>query len=380
MTQYLFTSESVAIGHPDKVCDQIADAILDECLRQDPLSRVACEALISSGLLVLAGEITTKGTIDYQEIARETIRKVGYEDSHLGFDYQSCGVIVSLHTQSPDIAQGLEEGGAGDQGIMFGFACNETPELMPLPIMLAHRLTRALKHDREKGLLPFLRPDGKSQVTVAYDEAGKAARIDTVVLSAQHDDKIELEILQKELKSLIFRELPSTLIDKNTRFFINPTGRFVIGGPAADCGLTGRKTAVDTYGGRGHHGGGSFSGKDPTKVDRSGSYAARWVAKTIVAAGLAPVCEVQLSYAIGVNHPISIRVETFKTAHVDERRIEKAIPQVFDLSPNGIITSLNLRRPFYLNTAFGGHFGRTDFDCPWEKTDRVKALLTTINE
>lgn len=377
MTNYLFTSESVGIGHPDKICDQISDAILDTCLRQDNQARVACEALVGSGLLVLAGEITTDAHIDFQEIARETIKEIGYTDPALGFDYHSLGIIVSIHKQSPDIAQGItkqnEEIGAGDQGIMFGFACDETTTLMPLPIMCAHTLVFALHDARLSGEYPYLRPDGKSQVTIEYDEKNRPVRIHTIVLSTQHAEGVEEKQLHNDMKELIHTHLPANLLDDKTRYYINPTGRFVLGGPAADCGLTGRKIIVDTYGGRGHHGGGAFSGKDPTKVDRSASYAARYVAKNIVAAKLARVCEVQISYAIGVIQPISIKVDTFGTGTVSERELEKIIPKVFDLTPHGIITTLNLRRPIYKKTAFGGHFGREEADFTWE-SHRVSQL------
>jgi S-adenosylmethionine synthetase len=386
MTNYLFTSESVGIGHPDKICDQISDAILDECLRQDPGSRVACETLVGSGLVVLAGEITTEGQTDFQEIARRTIKNIGYRDFRLGFDYHSCGIIVSIHKQSPDIARGIDKTnahadniGAGDQGIMFGYACDETPQLMPLPIMLAHKLVRTLKDYQDQNTLPYLRPDGKSQVTIEYNKNNEPVRIHTIVLSAQHREDAEPEQVHKDLTKMIHDVLPADLLDENTRYFINPTGRFVIGGPAGDCGLTGRKTIVDTYGGRGHHGGGAFSGKDPTKVDRSASYAARWVAKNIVAAKLARTCEVQISYAIGVPYPLSIKVDTFGTGEVSERELEKIIPKVFDLSPKGIIEELDLLRPIYQKTAFGGHFGREDPDFTWEATNKVDALLKELS-
>ncbi|MCB1149878.1 MAG: methionine adenosyltransferase, partial [Chlamydiia bacterium] len=349
MSTYLFTSESVCEGHPDKICDQISDSILDACIEQDRYSRVACETLVGSGLVVLAGEITTGAHIEFQQVARDTIREIGYNDCHLGFDYRSCGIIVSIHRQSQDISRGVDKGahsfnniGAGDQGIMFGFACDETPELMPLPIMLAHSLTHALAKRRREKSLPWLRPDGKSQVTIEYSEDGTPLRVHSVVLSAQHDEITDQDEILQGLKGLILSTLPERLLDEKTCFYINPTGRFSIGGPAGDCGLTGRKTIVDTYGGRGHHGGGAFSGKDPTKVDRSGSYAARYVAKNIVAAHLAKTCEVQISYAIGVNHPLSIKVDAFGTSTVSEREIEKAIPKVFDLSPGGIIKTLDL--------------------------------------
>ncbi|GAB4232161.1 MAG: methionine adenosyltransferase [Chlamydiales bacterium] len=379
---FLFTSESVGIGHPDKLCDQISDAILDACLAQDPHSRVACEALVTSGLLLLAGEISTNAYIEYSDIARETIKYIGYTSGNLGFDHRSCGIAVSIHRQSPDIARGIEphrneyhQYGAGDQGIMFGYACDDTPELMPLPIMMAHRLVQKLRYSRENNILPYLRPDCKSQVTVEYREDFTPLRINAIVLSAQHDDTVHIDTLRNDMSELIKASMPSGLIDHKTRLYINPTGRFVIGGPQGDTGLTGRKTIVDTYGGMGHHGGGCFSGKDPTKVDRSAAYGARYVAKNIVAAQLARRCEVQLSYAIGVPSPISIKVDTFGTGNVPEARLAEIIPQVFDLSPFGLINSLNLQRPIYLQTAFGGHFGREGDAFTWESTDKVDELL-----
>jgi len=385
MGHYLFTSESVGIGHPDKICDQISDAILDACLEQDPYARVACEVLVGSGLVVLAGEITTEALVDFQDIARETIKDIGYRDFRLGFDYHSCGIIVSIHKQSPDIAQGVSKQkvlfdgiGAGDQGIMFGYACDETPELMPLPIMLAHKLVMRLRDIQLSEELSYLRPDSKSQVTVEYDEENNPVRIHSVVLSTQHAENVQHETVCRDMKKMIQESLPQELLDKETLYYINPTGRFVIGGPAGDCGLTGRKTIVDSYGGRGHHGGGAFSGKDPTKVDRSASYAARWVAKNIVAAELAKACEVQISYAIGVSHPLSIKVDTFGTGRVDERELEKAIPHVFNLSPGGIIHELDLCRPIYRKTAFGGHFGREDADFTWEQTNKVSELKAQL--
>lgn len=386
MKNYLFTSESVGIGHPDKICDQISDAILDECIRQDPHSRVACEVLVGSGLVVLAGEITTESRIDFQEIARQTIKDIGYRDFRLGFDYHSCGIIVSIHKQSPDIARGvvkqkvLFDGiGAGDQGIMFGFACDETPQFMPLPIMLAHKLVLTLKNYQDQKHLSYLRPDSKSQVTIEYDENNEPVRIHSIVISTQHSEDVEHEQIYEDMTKMIQETLPQNLLDDNTRYFINPTGRFVVGGPAGDCGLTGRKTIVDTYGGRGHHGGGAFSGKDPTKVDRSASYAARWVAKNIVAAKLAKSCEVQISYAIGVPYPLSIKVDTFGTGKVSERQLEKMIPEVFDLSPGGIIKELDLLRPIYQKTAFGGHFGREDPDFTWETAGKVDEILQNLS-
>jgi S-adenosylmethionine synthetase len=383
MEHYLFTSESVGIGHPDKVADQISDAVLDACLKEDPNSKVACETLVSSGLVVIAGEITTKAHLNYQEIARETIKEIGYSDSELGFDYRSCAIVTTVNKQSPDIAQGVNEGeglfkeqGAGDQGIMFGYACNETSELMPLPIMLAHRLVRELHHVRITNQLPYLRPDAKAQVTVEYSEDNKPIRLHTVVISTQHSEKVDHETICKDMKALAKRVAPKGFIDDNTLFYINPTGRFVLGGPVADCGLTGRKIIVDSYGGMGRHGGGAFSGKDPTKVDRSACYAARYVAKNIVAAGLAERCEVQVSYAIGVPYPISIKVDTFGTGSVSESLLSHVIPLVFSLSPKGIIEMLDLRRPIYQKTAFGGHFGRSEFS--WEQTNRVQALKDAL--
>lgn len=385
MGHYLFTSESVGIGHPDKICDQISDAILDACLEQDPYARVACEVLVGSGLVVLAGEITTDALVDFQDIARETIKDIGYRDFRLGFDYHSCGIIVSIHKQSPDIAQGVSKQkvlfdgiGAGDQGIMFGFACDETPELMPLPIMLSHKLVMKLRDIQLSGDISYLRPDSKSQVTVEYDADNNPVRIHSVVLSTQHAEDVQHETVCRDMKKMIQATLPQELLDNETLYYINPTGRFVIGGPAGDCGLTGRKTIVDSYGGRGHHGGGAFSGKDPTKVDRSASYAARWVAKNIVAADLAKACEVQISYAIGVSHPLSIKIDTFGTGQVSERELEKAIPHVFNLSPGGIIHELDLCRPIYRKTAFGGHFGREDADFTWEQTNKVSELKAQL--
>ncbi len=383
MEHYLFTSESVGIGHPDKIADQISDAILDACLNEDPYSKVACETLVSSGLVVIAGEITTKAHLNYQDIARQAIKEIGYRDSELGFDYRSCGVLIALNKQSPDIAQGVDEGsglhkeqGAGDQGLMFGYACDETPELMPMPIMLSHRLVRELHHLHETKGLPYLRPDSKAQVTIEYTPEGKPVRLHTVVISTQHSEDVDHATICEDMKVMVRRIVPSDFIDENTLFYINPTGRFVLGGPVADCGLTGRKIIVDTYGGMGRHGGGAFSGKDPTKVDRSACYAARYVAKNIVAAGLARRCEVQVSYAIGVSHPISIKVDTFGTGKVSEAMLSHIIPDVFSLSPKGIIEMLDLRRPIYQKTAFGGHFGRKEFS--WEKTDKIPQLLEAL--
>jgi S-adenosylmethionine synthetase len=383
MSNFLFTSESVAVGHPDKIADQISDAILDACLAQDPNSRVACEVLVSSGLVVLAGEITTKAIIDYQEIARNTIREIGYDDPMLGFDFRSCGVIIAINKQSPDIAVGVDEAhdkelGAGDQGLMFGYACNETKELMPLPIMLSHRLVRELRHLRESKQLPYLKPDAKAQVTVEYAPGYKPLGIHTVVLSTQHSHDIDLQTITKDMKALVHRLFPKELLKSDTRYFINPTGRFVLGGPVADCGLTGRKIIVDTYGGMARHGGGAFSGKDPTKVDRSACYAARYVAKNIVAAKLADRCEVQVSYAIGIAEPVSIKVDTFGTGVVSDDKLALIVPKVFSLTPGGIIKMLRLKRPIYHKTAFGGHFGRDDEDFTWERTDHVQPLLRAL--
>ncbi len=385
MKNYLFTSESVAIGHPDKVADQISDAILDVCLQKDPLAKVACECLVSTGLVVIAGEITSNFQPDYQQIAREMIKEIGYNDCALGFDSRSCGIILTINKQSPDIAQGVLEGqglfkeqGAGDQGIMFGYASDETEELMPMPIALCNRIVRKLHEVRVSGKIPYLRPDGKTQITIEYDQEDVPRRLHTVVLSVQHNEEVSRVILERDMKELIHQIVPAGLIDKDTLYYINPTGRFVLGGPAADCGLTGRKVIVDTYGGMGRHGGGCFSGKDPSKVDRSASYAARYVAKNVVAAKLAKRCEIQLSYAIGVAYPISIKVETFGTSTVSEDILARAIPQVFDLTPKGIIEMLDLLRPIYRKTAFGGHFGRNEFN--WEKTDRAGKLSEAVRQ
>ena len=383
MGHFLFTSESVAIGHPDKIADQISDAVLDACLAQDVNSRVACEALVSPGLVVIVGEISANAHLNYEEIARQTIKEIGYDTADLGFDYRSCHVMTNIHKQSQDIAVGVDdaidkEQGAGDQGMMFGFACDETPELMPLPIMMAHKIVRELHRLRMTGELPYLRPDGKAQVTVEYDQNGQPFRIHTVVISTQHSSEASYEKIVKDMKSLVHRVAPPDLIDDKTLFYINPTGRFVLGGPAADCGLTGRKIMVDSYGGMARHGGGGFSGKDPTKVDRSAAYAARYVAKNIVAAGLARRCEVQVSYAIGIASPISIKVDTFGTGTVSEDVLTRVIPMVFSLTPKGIEEMLNLRRPIYKMTAFGGHFGRTEKEFTWEKTDRIQSLRDAI--
>lgn len=387
MSHFLFTSESVSIGHPDKIADQISDAVLDACLEQDPNSRVACETLVTRGLIIIAGEISTHAAINFQHIARDTVRKIGYDHPELEFDYRSCGIVTSINRQSPDIAQGVDESlniykeqGAGDQGIMFGFACEETPQLMPLPIMLAHQIVRELRINREKGLLPYLRPDAKSQVTIEYNADHKPVRIHTIVVSTQHAEDIDQATIAKDIKKLVGQMVPENMIDKNTLFYINPTGRFVIGGPAGDCGLTGRKIIVDTYGGMGRHGGGAFSGKDPSKVDRSACYAARYIAKNIVAAKLASRCEVQLSYAIGVPNPISIKIDTFGTATVCEELLSRVIPMVFTLTPKGIIHMLDLKRPIYRETAYEGHFGREEPNFTWEKTDRVEALLNALKQ
>lgn len=395
MEKRLFTSESVTEGHPDKMCDQISDAILDELMRQDPMSRVACETSITTGLVLVMGEITTKGYVDIQKIVRNTIREIGYDRAKYGFDCDTCGVITALDEQSADIALGVDRAleakenkmsdedidaiGAGDQGMMFGYATNETEELMPYPISLAHKLARKLTEVRKNGTLPYLRPDGKTQVTVEYDENGKPFRLDAVVLSTQHDPEVTQEQIHKDIKKYVFDEiLPQDMVDENTKFFINPTGRFVIGGPNGDSGLTGRKIIVDTYGGYARHGGGAFSGKDCTKVDRSAAYAARYVAKNIVAAGLADKCEIQLSYAIGVAHPTSVMVDTFGTGKVSDEKLVEIIRDKFDLRPAGIIKMLDLRRPIYKQTAAYGHFGRNDLDLPWEKTDKAEELAKLV--
>ena len=388
MERLLFTSESVTEGHPDKMCDQISDAILDALLEQDPMSRVACETATTTGLVMVMGEITTKGYVDIQKVVRNTVREIGYDRAKYGFDCDTCGVIVALDEQSPDIAMGVDKAleakenkmtdeeleaiGAGDQGMMFGYATNETDEYMPYPIYLAHKLARQLTKVRKDGTLRYLRPDGKTQVTVEYDENGKPSRLDAVVLSTQHDEEVTQEQIHKDIKKYVFDEiLPAEMVDENTKFFINPTGRFVIGGPHGDSGLTGRKIIVDTYGGMARHGGGAFSGKDCTKVDRSAAYAARYVAKNIVAAGLADRCEIQLSYAIGVAQPTSIMVDTFGTSKLREDQLVEMIRKHFDLRPAGIIKMLDLRRPIYKQTAAYGHFGRDDLDLPWEKLDKV---------
>jgi S-adenosylmethionine synthetase len=372
--RHIFTSESVTEGHPDKMADQISDAVLDAVLAEDPTGRVACEVLVTTGICVVSGEITTKTYVDVPKLARQVIADIGYTDADMGFDAKTCGVLNTIQAQSPDIAMGVDTGGAGDQGLMFGFACNETPELMPLPVMLAHKLVRQLSEVRRAGTLKFLRPDGKSQVSVEYID-GKPARIDAVVVSTQHDDDVSTETLREEVKKHIIDPiLPKHMIDANTKFHINPTGRFVIGGPHGDTGLTGRKIIVDTYGGMGRHGGGAFSGKDPTKVDRSACYMARYVAKNIVASGLADRCEVQLAYAIGVAEPVSVMVDTFGTGKIEEDRLVELVRANFSLTPKGMIDSLKLRRPIYRLTAAFGHFGRTEDSFTWEATDKAAAL------
>ena len=371
----LFTSESVTEGHPDKIADQISDGILDACLREDATSRVACETLTATGLVVIAGEITTKAYVDFQTLVRGIVQSIGYDNALYGFDSNTCAVISSINKQSGDIAMGVDTGGAGDQGMMFGYACNETPELMPAPISLAHKLCMRLSEVRKNGTCPYLRPDGKSQVTVEYGENGKVKRVDAVVISTQHAETVTNDELRADmLKHVIQTVVPPQLLDEDTKYHINPTGRFVIGGPMGDTGLTGRKIIVDTYGGMGRHGGGAFSGKDPTKVDRSAAYMARYIAKNIVAAGLAERCEVQLAYAIGVAEPVSVRVDTFSTEKVDPAIIPDLIRANFKLTPRGIIESLNLRRPIYRKTAAYGHFGRTDADFTWEATDKASKL------
>ena len=376
----LFTSESVTQGHPDKICDQVSDAILDAILKDDPNGRVAVEALTTRGMVIVAGEISTTTYVEIPAVVREVVREAGYTRPEYGFDYQSVAVISSIQEQSQDIALGVDVGGAGDQGLMFGFAVNETPELMPLPIMLAHRLVRRLAEVREAGILPYLRPDGKSQVTVEYDNEGKPVRVDTVVLSAQHDEDVRLSVLQEDLRELVIKHvIPEELRDQNIKCYINPTGRFVIGGPVADTGVTGRKIMVDTYGGYARHGGGCFSGKDPTKVDRSATYMARYIAKNLVKAGIAKKVEVQLAYAIGVAEPVAIYVDTFGTSDVPEEVIVKAIRKRFDLTPRGIIDELKLLRPIYKRTASYGHFGREEEGFTWERTDAAKDLLELIH-
>jgi S-adenosylmethionine synthetase len=381
MTDFLFTSESVSEGHPDKVADQISDAILDAIISQDPKARVACETLVTTGMAMIAGEITTSAYVDMPVIVRETIKEIGYDDSSMGFDYETCAVLTSIDRQSPDISQGVTEGeglfaeqGAGDQGLMFGYACNETPELMPMPITFAHKLTKRLADVRKSGLLTFLRPDSKSQVSIQYIN-DKPIRVDTVVVSSQHVPDVAYETLKEGIIEEVVRKvIPSELLDENTKYFINPTGRFVVGGPMGDCGLTGRKIIVDTYGGQGSHGGGAFSGKDPSKVDRSASYMARYVAKNIVASGLADKCEVQLAYAIGVAEPVSVMINTFGTGKIPSNEIAKIAREEFDMRPRAIIETLDLLRPIYLKTAAYGHFGRELPEFTWERTDRVESL------
>ena len=393
MSKRLFTSESVTEGHPDKICDQISDAILDEILKKDPMARVACETTCTTGIISIMGEITTSCYVDFPKVARQVVLDIGYDRAKYGFDGTTCAVVTAIDEQSPDIAQGVNDGyenreqggndnenstGAGDQGMMFGYACDETPEFMPMPISLAHKMAKKLTQVRKDGILDYLRPDGKTQVTVEYDD-DKPVRVDAVVVSSQHSPYVDIQKLREDIKrEVILTTVPAELIDENTKFYINPTGRFVVGGPNGDSGLTGRKLIVDTYGGYARHGGGAFSGKDPTKVDRSAAYASRWVAKNVVAAGLAKKCEVQLAYAIGVAHPVSIMVDTFGTATVDEDKIEQAIEKVFDLRPHAIIKQLDLRKPIYKNLAAYGHMGREDLGVSWEKLDKVEELKAAI--
>jgi len=372
--KHIFTSESVTEGHPDKMADQISDAVLDAVLKDDPTGRVACEVLVTTGICMVAGEITTTATVDVPKLVREVIADIGYTDASYGFDAKTCGVLNAIQSQSPDIAMGVDTGGAGDQGLMFGYACDETPELMPLPIMMAHKLVRRLSEVRREGILDFLRPDGKSQVSVEYVN-GKPARIDAIVVSTQHHDTVATETLRKQVREAVIDPvIPANMVDNNTKYHINPTGRFVIGGPHGDTGLTGRKIVVDTYGGMGRHGGGAFSGKDPTKVDRSACYMARYIAKNLVAAGFAKRCEVQLAYAIGVPEPVSIMVNTFGTGIVEEHRLVELVRNHFSLTPQGMIDSLKLRRPIYRKSAAFGHFGRTEETFTWEATDKADAL------
>ena len=393
MSKRLFTSESVTEGHPDKICDQISDAILDEILKEDPMARVACETTCTTGIISIMGEITTSCYVDFPKVARQVVLDIGYDRAKYGFDGTTCAVVTAIDEQSPDIAQGVNDGyenreqggndnenstGAGDQGMMFGYACDETPEFMPMPISLAHKMAKKLTQVRKDGILDYLRPDGKTQVTVEYDD-DKPIRVDAVVVSSQHSPDVDIQKLREDIKrEVILTTVPAELIDENTKFYINPTGRFVVGGPHGDSGLTGRKLIVDTYGGYARHGGGAFSGKDPTKVDRSAAYASRWVAKNVVAAGLAKKCEVQLAYAIGVASPVSILVDTFGTGIVGDDKIAEIINKNFDLRPGAIIKELRLRRPIYKKTAAYGHFGRTDIDAPWEELDKVDALKASL--
>ena len=394
MTKMLFTSESVAEGHPDKICDRISDAVLDEILKKDPQARVACETTCTTGIISIMGEITTSCYVDFPKVARDVVLEIGYDRAKYGFDGNTCAVVTSIDEQSGDIAMGVNEGyeakagdadsensiGAGDQGMMFGYACTDTPELMPMPISLAHRLAKKLTEVRKNGTLPYLRPDGKTQVTVEYID-GKPAAVDTIVISSQHSPDVELEQIKKDLIEYVVKPvIPEELVNENTKYFVNPTGRFVIGGPQGDSGLTGRTIIVDTYGGWARHGGGAFSGKDPTKVDRSAAYAARWVAKNIVAAGLAEKCEIQLAYAIGVAHPVSIMSDTFGTGKVSDEVLSKAVEKVFDLRPHAIINTLDLRRPIYKQLSAYGHMGREDLDVPWEKVNRTEELLKAVSE